>query len=173
MAGAFFATKMTMVAPESFTWWESLIVLIIVVLDGMGSIPGVVLGGVVMVAIPELLRDFADYRMLILWAILVLLALFRPKGLWPAGPNRAATAAVAEPPGIRDDGAGFTRYPAGGRRPVGLRCRHDAAFQRATVLADVDRAACAGEIVSLIGPNGTGKTTFCRMSSPISVRRPR
>ena len=74
---------MTMVAPESFTWWESLIVLIIIVLGGMGSIPGVVLGAVVMVTMPELLRDFSDYRMLLLGVILVLPALFRPKGLWP------------------------------------------------------------------------------------------
>ena len=79
ISGAFFATKMTMVAPESFTWWESLVVLIIVVLGGMGSIPGVVLGAVVMVSMPELLRDLADYRMLILGFILVLLALFRPR----------------------------------------------------------------------------------------------
>jgi branched-chain amino acid transport system permease protein len=75
---------MTMAAPESFTWWESLIVLIIIVLGGMGSIPGVVLGAVVMVTMPELLRDFSDYRMLLLGVILVLPALFRPKGLWPA-----------------------------------------------------------------------------------------
>jgi hypothetical protein len=59
----------------------------------MGSIPGVVLGAVVMVTMPELLRDFSDHRMLLLGVILVLPALFRPKGLWPAAPHRVAATA--------------------------------------------------------------------------------
>lgn len=55
LAGAFFAVKMTMVAPGSFTWWESLNVLIIVVMGSMGNLPGVVLGAALMVGLPELL----------------------------------------------------------------------------------------------------------------------
>src|SRR5262249_54028647 len=98
VAGAFFATKMTMVAPESFTWWESLIVLRIVVLGGMGRVPGVVLGAMVMISMPEVLRGFADYRMLLLGVMLIVLALFRPKGLWPAPLQRVPATALGAAP---------------------------------------------------------------------------
>ena len=167
VSGALFATKMTMVAPESFTWWESLVVLIIVVLGGMGSIPGVVLGAVVMVSLPELLRDFADYRMLMLGIVLVLLALFRPKGLWPAPSRRIpdATLALARalaPTGSVDVGpravpGGRAEVLAGPLLQVRGVSKH---FGGVAALVDVNLDIRPGEIVSLIGPNGAGKTTL-------------
>jgi branched-chain amino acid transport system permease protein len=97
-AGAIFAAKMTLVAPESFTWMESFIILCVVVLGGMGSIPGVTVGAAVMIVVPEVLREFAHYRMFAFGAGLVLMMLFRPEGVLPRRPPRRRPVAVAARP---------------------------------------------------------------------------
>ncbi|MUM76671.1 branched-chain amino acid ABC transporter permease [Pseudodesulfovibrio sp. F-1] len=84
LAGAFFASRMRFVGPESFTFLESAMVLAMVVLGGMGSIPGVILGVLVLVALPELFRDFELYRMLVFGGVMCTMMLVRPAGLWPA-----------------------------------------------------------------------------------------
>lgn len=81
MAGVIFAAKTTFVNPASFTFMESAIILCIVVLGGMGSIPGVIIAALVLILLPEYLRAVADYRMLVFGATLVLMMRFRPGGL--------------------------------------------------------------------------------------------
>lgn len=84
MAGAFYAARMRFVSPESFTFLESAMVLSMVVLGGMGSIPGVILGALALIALPEIFRDFELYRMLVFGGVMTLMMLFRPQGLLPA-----------------------------------------------------------------------------------------
>lgn len=84
IAGAFFAAKMRFVSPTSFTFIESVMVLAMVVLGGMGSIPGILLGALVLIALPEIFRDFEHYRMLVFGAAMALMMVFRPAGLIPA-----------------------------------------------------------------------------------------
>ncbi|MCD4722280.1 MAG: branched-chain amino acid ABC transporter permease [Desulfobacula sp.] len=84
LAGAFFAARMRFVSPESFTFLESAMVLCMVVLGGMGSIPGILLGVLALIALPEVFREFESYRMLIFGATMVIIMLFRPAGLIPA-----------------------------------------------------------------------------------------
>lgn len=98
-AGAIFAAKMTFLAPESFTWMESSIILCIVVLGGMGSIPGVVLGAAIMVVLPETVRGFAEYRMLAVGIALVLVMHLRPQGFLPRRARRRALGAAVKAPG--------------------------------------------------------------------------
>jgi len=81
MAGAIFAAKTTFINPASFTIWESVNILCIVVLGGMGSITGVIIGAFVLILLPEYLRAFSEYRMLIFGAMLVLMMVFRPGGI--------------------------------------------------------------------------------------------
>jgi len=81
LAGVFFAAKMAFVSPESFTFFESVMILCMVVLGGMGSIPGIILGAFLLIALPEVFRDFQDYRMLAFGVALVLMMIFRPQGL--------------------------------------------------------------------------------------------
>ena len=81
MAGVFFAAKTTFINPASFTFLESAIILCIVVLGGMGSIVGVIVGAFVLILGPEYLRVFADYRMLAFGAVLVVMMLLRPQGI--------------------------------------------------------------------------------------------
>src|SRR5689334_13436422 len=82
-AGSFFAARQGLVTPESFTFIESATILAIVVLGGMGSQLGVVLAAVVMILLPEMMREFSEYRMLMFGALMVLMMIWRPQGLLP------------------------------------------------------------------------------------------
>jgi branched-chain amino acid transport system permease protein len=81
MMGVMFAAKTTFINPSSFTFLESAIILSIVVLGGMGSIAGVIIGAFVLILLPEYLRAFSEYRMLLFGAILVIMMIFRPQGI--------------------------------------------------------------------------------------------
>jgi branched-chain amino acid transport system permease protein len=177
VAGGFFSTKMLMVAPESFTWWESLSVLIIVALGGMGSIPGVIIGAVVVVALPEVLRGFSDYRMLVLGVVLILMALFRPKGIWPATPYRVrAVPILLGGGGGRTGGLSVATSPFPPAATAATNRASDILltargvtmrFGGVSALTDVSLQIRRGEIVSLIGPNGAGKTTFLNVMAGV------
>src|SRR5471032_1728214 len=82
-AGSFFAARQGLVTPESFTFIESAIILAIVVLGGMGSQLGVILAAIVMILLPEMMREFSEYRMLMFGALMVLMMIWRPQGLLP------------------------------------------------------------------------------------------
>jgi len=81
MVGVVFAAKTTFINPASFTFMESAIILSVVVLGGMGSIVGVMLAALILILLPEYLRAFSEYRMLIFGASMVLMMVFRPQGL--------------------------------------------------------------------------------------------
>lgn len=83
-AGAFFAARQGFINPESFTFIESAIVLAIVVLGGMGSQVGVILAAVALTVLPEIAREFDEYRMLVFGLVMVLMMIWRPQGLLPA-----------------------------------------------------------------------------------------
>lgn len=84
VAGVFFAGRMTHISPESFTFLESVMVLCMVVLGGMGSLLGVVIGALALIILPELLREAALYRMLLFGLLLIVMMRYRPQGLVPA-----------------------------------------------------------------------------------------
>ena len=127
VAGAMFASFQGFVSPESFTLMESVVIVSMVVLGGMGHVPGVILGAILLYAIPEVLRYVAKpaqlaifgqelvapeaLRMLLFGLSMVVIMLYRPSGLWPA--RQHGTAADAE------DKASSEATPAatGGGRP--------------------------------------------------------
>jgi len=82
-AGTVFASKQGFISPESFVFLESAIILAIVVLGGMGSQIGVILAAIAVTILPELAREFSEYRMLIFGAAMVLMMVWRPQGLLP------------------------------------------------------------------------------------------
>jgi branched-chain amino acid transport system permease protein len=88
LSGAIFATKLGSVYPHSFNVMISINILCVIIVGGMGSIPGVILGAVALVGLPELLREFAEYRLLVYGAVLVAMMLLRPEGLWPEAVRR-------------------------------------------------------------------------------------
>lgn len=83
IAGVIFAALQRYVSPESFTLNESVLVVLIIVIGGIGNIMGVVVGALVLVIMPELLRDYSEYRMLLLGIVMMVLIILRPRGLVP------------------------------------------------------------------------------------------
>ncbi|MFW5683748.1 MAG: ABC transporter permease subunit [Spirochaetota bacterium] len=83
LAGVVFAARTTFINPESFRVWESVLILSMVVLGGMGSIPGVIVGALLLILLPEYLRAFSEYRLMIFGALLVIMMVFKPAGLIP------------------------------------------------------------------------------------------
>lgn len=141
---------------------QSVFVLMVVVLGGMASFRGVILGAAVVIGLPELLRQFQDWRLFIFAIGLIVLMLFRPQGLWPASRKR-------EQPflGLPEEGSTPVEPPAAFGRPnrvpgepvlqVSDLTRHFGGVRAVNgVTFDVRR----DEILSVIGPNGAGKTTI-------------
>jgi branched-chain amino acid transport system permease protein len=83
IAGTLGATKLTSVYPHSMLFIVSINVLVMIIIGGMGSIPGVFVGGLVLIGLPGLLTEFAEYRLWFYGLALVAMMLLRPEGLWP------------------------------------------------------------------------------------------
>jgi branched-chain amino acid transport system permease protein len=112
LSGAMFAAFQGFVSPESFTFWESVVVLACVVLGGMGHIPGVILGAVLLAVFPEFLRstmgplqeaifghqlvDTEVIRQLLYGLAMVLIMLYRSEGLWPSPKHEDKMARLAK-----------------------------------------------------------------------------
>jgi branched-chain amino acid transport system permease protein len=98
MTGSIYAAKMTIISPESFSFWESVVVFLMVILGGSGSIPGVMVGAAIVVLMPEVFRDLASARMLVFGLATMVMMVVRPQGLlpWRAPRFRRADAERAE-----------------------------------------------------------------------------
>lgn len=88
LSGAIFASKLGSVYPHSFNVMISINILCLIIVGGLGSIPGVIVGAFALVGLPELLREFAEYRLLVYGAALVAMMLYRPEGLRPESIHR-------------------------------------------------------------------------------------
>jgi branched-chain amino acid transport system permease protein len=167
-SGVIFSGLQGFVSPESFILLESITILAMIVLGGMGSVPGVVLGAIILVVVPEILREYAQYRLTIFGLGLTLMMLVRPEGLWPVRVRRSALPADTETvpesarPGpdveLRSGGmaeriaapaAGFLVVDCVSKMFGGLRAVNAVSFEVAR-----------GQLVAVIGPNGAGKTTL-------------
>lgn len=82
--GIIFASRNSFAGPEDFTLLVSINVLALVIVGGMGSIPGIIVGAFVLKGLPEILRELQDYRILAFGALLVAMMILRPQGLWPS-----------------------------------------------------------------------------------------
>jgi branched-chain amino acid transport system permease protein len=81
LGGSFLPHVFRFVSPESFTWHESLLLLIMITVGGLGSLPGAIIGAAILIVLPEYLRDFAQYKMLAYGFLLILALIFMPKGI--------------------------------------------------------------------------------------------
>ena len=163
IAGAFFAVQKTVVTPDDFTADFSIFFLLTIVLGGLGTLWGPIIGALVFFLIPELLAGMASWRMLIYGVILLGLMLFAPHGLY--GALRQAWRRLAPPaPWAPVEAAQRTGHPpiAGLALEIsGLSKR----FGGVQALDGVAFSAAAGSCCAIVGPNGSGKTTLLNLAS--------
>ena len=108
MTGSVFAAWQGSVFPESFTIQQTAILYAMLVVSGAAGMPGIVVGAAALTILPEWLRDYGVYRMLLLGALLVLVMRYRPQGFFAAVPRRSAAPAAEDAPEVG-------RAPAGAR----------------------------------------------------------
>ena len=179
VAGGLQAGLVRFLDPYEFGLWPSIWHLLYIVVGGLGSIPGSILGPIVLVSLPEALRTFAEYRELIFAVVLLVTLIYLPDGIvgagaklwarWRAGGSRDEKPALP-------DRRGSAAPLKTGRAPPGhggnaLEVRDvTLAFGGLKALQRVALTMREGEIRALIGPNGAGKTTFlnvlCRVYTP-------
>lgn len=88
LAGGVYAVMVGFISPTDFTFGESLVMISIIILGGLDSTPGILLGALVLILLPERFRVLHDYRLLLYGVVIVVMLLGRPRGLWPAGVRR-------------------------------------------------------------------------------------
>jgi branched-chain amino acid transport system permease protein len=100
LAGSIFAVMLTSIYPHSFQLIISINILALIIVGGMGSLPGVALGAIVLIGLPEALREFGEFRYLFYGIAIIAVMRLKPEGLWPSAARRrerqldAETAAV-------------------------------------------------------------------------------
>ena len=178
-SGVIFSGLQGFVSPESFILLESITILAMVVLGGMGSIPGVVLGAIILVVVPEVLREYAQYRLTIFGLGLTLMMLVRPEGLWPVRVRPSVVPTVAgtgpEPaperpaprvellPGAIAEAAGppregFLAIDGVSKSFGGLRAVNNVSF-----------SVARGQLVAVIGPERRRQDDAVQPRSPAST----
>jgi len=162
VAGGLYAHKITFIDPSQFDFMKSIEALVIIVLGGLGSITGTVMAAFVVTFLPEILRAFADYRMIIYSLMLILMMLYRPRGLMGTAEFSFRQLGLGDrrpAPGRGGQTAGTSDGPP----PVLEVRRVSMDFGGLRAVSDFSMTLRQGELVGLIGPNGAGKTTVFNM----------
>ena len=161
LAGALFAFLQGFISPEAFDFDQSIFLLTGVMFGGAGSTAGPVVGGLLTTFLPELLQEFADYRLIVYGLMIVLTLYLLPHGLtgvlsrwWPRRAAERATCA----PGVAK--AFEIKSPPLSREPVALFSDVHMAFGGIRALNGVGFNVYPGEVDAVIGPNGAGKTVL-------------
>jgi branched-chain amino acid transport system ATP-binding protein/branched-chain amino acid transport system permease protein len=163
LAGAFFAPLSGFVSPSGFTFAQSILYLLAVIVGGAGTTLGPLVGAAMVVLLPQLLAGLAEYQVLFFGAVLLLVLWLAPEGIVGEIRRRFGAAAPVDRPHDRVDVASYLARSAQGStleaRGIGL------SFGGVHAVAEVDFTAPAGKVTSLIGPNGAGKTTLLNLLS--------
>ncbi len=165
LAGAIFASMTNFISPESFPFFQSILFLLVVLIGGSGTIFGPLAGAVVVILLPEFLSFLAEYRLLFVGLLLLVLLLAAPEGI-VGGIARLFPKPV--PRNVRPpeelDGSGVLPHPPPGTPMAPLEVRDlSISFGGVQAVDEVGFTARRGQITSIIGPNGAGKTTVLNL----------
>lgn len=178
-AGALFASFQDSVFPNNFDFPQLVIVYCMVILGGMGSIPGVMAGAVILSVLPEFLREYGAYRMMLYGLTLIVLMALRPEGLFGETslfgrrrkrPDFVAGDTLEEKELFAPASPGEGDAPAGrsaGDRVILELSGLEKNFGGLRVIHELSLRLHEREILSIIGPNGAGKTTLFNLISGI------
>lgn len=170
IAGGLYAHQYGRISAAVFDFNRSIEYLVMVVLGGMGSITGSIISAGILTLLPEVLREFADYRLLLYSLLLIIMMLFRPKGLlgtaefsltalWDKMMKKLNIKKRDRTPKLPD----IPRYDVGEDVPVLETKNLGIRFGGLQAAENVNISLNDNEIVGLIGPNGAGKTTVFNM----------
>jgi branched-chain amino acid transport system permease protein len=185
IAGNVYGSKLMTISPANFSFMESCLIFVIVLLGGLGSIPGNLLGAGIIVVFPEIFRQFASYRLLFFGLAMIVMMVFRPGGILPRRRERAGfgglgiTKLPADENEFLEDVLAkipsISQYPEKAvdtspktgmitkatENGVVLETQHvTMQFGGLVAVSEFDLKIMEGQITSLIGPNGAGKTTL-------------
>ena len=164
LAGGLFSPITAFVSPSSFSFFQSILFLLVVIIGGSGTVFGPLLGAVIVVLLPEFLSDFAEYRLLFFGGLLLVVMWLAPAGIvgaissWFKEDNPDAT--QPSDADAQDIEAFLNRKDAATTltvKDLGI------SFGGVQAVKNFDIAAVPGKITSIIGPNGAGKTTALNM----------
>ena len=159
LAGAVFAPLSGFVTPSTFTFSQSLLFVLVVIIGGAGSLAGPLVGATIVVLLPEALAALAEYRLLFFGALLLAVLWLAPDGV--TGLVARLTARRRTPRTVAD-----SEVPLAPAQRAMLQVEHlGIAFGGVCAANDVSLRAEPGKVTSLIGPNGAGKTTVLNMLS--------
>ena len=161
LAGAIFASMTNFISPESFPLLQSILFLLVVIIGGTGTVLGPLAGALVVVLIPEFLSFLAEYRLLFVGVLLLLMLLAAPRGIVGEIESRLRRIDPRPADGGDFDVAGFLSE---GRHDAPLAADDlSISFSGIKAVEGVSFAAAPGRITSIIGPNGAGKTTVLNL----------
>lgn len=165
LAGGLLAPLLMFINPESFPFSQSILFVLAVIVGGSGMLFGPLIGALLIVLVPELLSDFAEYRLLIFAALLLLVLWIAPNGLLGALAKRLLKPTRLLPP-TQIDAQRMAAHLRSRGAPAGLQVSDiGIRFGGVQAAQHVNLHAPAGSITSIIGPNGAGKTTVLNMIS--------
>jgi branched-chain amino acid transport system ATP-binding protein len=162
LAGAIFAAMSDFISPESFPFFQSILFLLVVMVGGAGRIMGPLIGALIVVLLPELLSSLAQYRLLFVGLLLLVVLRLAPDGLVGLGSRFLARPGKDRPAELKSDVTAMFSAVAGG----GILAAEDLSisFGGVKAVADLSFTAEPGRITSIIGPNGAGKSTVLNLT---------
>jgi branched-chain amino acid transport system ATP-binding protein len=162
LGGIFFASIVGFISPDSFTFHRSILFLLVVILGGLGTVAGSLVGAIALVILPELLNNFAEYQLLVFGILLLLTLWLTPEGVASFFLRRFHRSNPVYAPEMSLDD--LPALVVKNQNNLALEVKKmTISFGGIKALDNVDLVADAGTVTAVIGPNGAGKTTLLNL----------